>query len=186
MRHAKKRHQLNRFTSWHKATIRSLARSLVISQSIKTTLARAKAVRSLSEDLISLAKLNTIAAKRDAFKVLGDHKLVSVLFNEIGPRFATRSGGYTRIIPLGKRRGDDAEMVIFELTEIKKKEPKKSKKDKAAKVSDEKAPAEEHLPQEKKAEPEAHTKEKHPVSQKPQKKFLGGIKNIFKKERDSL
>ena len=128
MRHAKKRLQLNRFTSWHDATINSLARAIILNQSIKTTLHRAKASRQMIEKLITLAKTNTLFAHRQAQKVLGEHKLVNLLFNEIGPRFSKRSSGFTRIISLGKRRGDNAEMVIFELTEIKKKEAKKLKK----------------------------------------------------------
>ncbi|MBU1125867.1 MAG: 50S ribosomal protein L17, partial [Candidatus Omnitrophica bacterium] len=126
MRHSKKRLQLNRFTSWHKATISSIARSILLQQSIKTTLHKAKAARPKVEKLITLAKQNTIATRRAAAKILrGDHGLVSMLFREIGPRFSTRIGGYTRIIPLGTRRGDNAQQVIFELSEIKKEEKKK-------------------------------------------------------------
>lgn len=88
MRHGKKRLQLSRFTSWHDATLKSLARSMIIHQAIKTSLSRAKAVRPLVEKLISLAKANTLSAKRQAFKTLGDHKLVAVLFKDIGPLFS--------------------------------------------------------------------------------------------------
>ena len=188
MRHAKKRLQLNRFTSWHDATLKSLARSIVIHQSIKTTLHKAKAARSVVENLISLAKANTLAAKRQAFKILGDHKLVSLLFNEIGPRFAKRQSGFTRIINLAKRRGDNAQVVIFELTEIKKKEiikkPKKEKEEAPVEGGTIEAGAEEV--KEKPVKEKPAEEKKHPVSQKPTKKFLGGLKNIFKKERDSL
>jgi len=191
MRHAKKRLQLSRFTSWHKATIRSLARNVIINQSIKTTLSRAKASRQVIEKLISLAKENTLFARRQAQKVLGEHKLVAILFNEIGPRFSKRSSGFTRIISLGKRRGDDAEMVIFELTEIKKKEVKKAKTAKEAKpqpvqVADEKVESKtvkEETPEEKKHE---LAKESPARDKKPQKKFIGGIRSIFRKKSDSL
>ena len=192
MRHAKKRLQLSRFTSWHKATIRSLARNVIIHQSIKTTLTRAKASRQVIEKLITLARENTLFARRQAQKVLGEHKLVNVLFNEIGPRFSKRSSGFTRIIGLGKRRGDDAEMVIFELTELKKKEVKKSKSTKEAKPQpaqaadetvDEK-PVKVEAVEEKKQE---QTKKDNPAKdKKPQKKFIGGIRNIFRKKSDSL
>ncbi len=176
MRHAKAKHQFNRFTSWHKATLKGLARSLVIHQSIRTTKAKAKAVQPLIERLITLAKTNTLFAKRQAYKVLGEHKLVSLLFSDIGPRFANRIGGYTRAIGLGIRRGDSAQMVILELTEIKKKEKHKVSK------------KEEHKKDEVKTEKPAvgEVKEKPPVTQKPAKKFLGGIRNIFKKKSDSL
>ena len=190
MRHNKKRMQLNRFSSWHKATMKSLARNLIIHESIKTTLHRAKAVKSLAEKLIALAKANTLSAKRDAFKILGDHKLVSLLFSEIGPRFAKRVGGYTRTISLGKRRGDDAQIVIFELVE-KKVKPKKVKKakDVSAKPHADKAEAgkdQAEVIEEKKSIAEPVIKERAPVAQKPSKKFLGGIRSIFKKKSDSL
>jgi len=177
MRHAKKRLQLNRFTSWHDATINSLARGIILNQSIKTTLHRAKASRQMIEKLITLAKTNTLFARRQAQKVLGEHKLVNLLFNEIGPRFSKRSSGFTRIIGLGKRRGDNAEMVIFELTEIKKKEAKKIQQAKEAKE----APA-----QEEKQESKAVIKDRPEKVKKPQTKFLSGIRSIFKKKSDSL
>ncbi|MFH0856222.1 MAG: 50S ribosomal protein L17 [Candidatus Omnitrophota bacterium] len=187
MRHKKKRLQLNRFTGWQEATIKSLARNLLIYESMKTTLQRAKAVRPLAERLLSLAKTNTLTARRMAFSILGDHKLVSNLFNEIGPRFSKRASGFTRIINLGKRRGDDASIVIFELTELKPKikKIKKAKKGKESGVGEpvEAAPGEAR--EEKKAETHDATKER-PVSKKPSKKFLGGIRSIFKKERDAL
>lgn len=191
MRHAKKRHQLNRFTSWHDATLKSLARNLLIQQSIKTTKARAKAVRPLLDRLIGLAKLNTLFAKRQAYKILGDHKLVSLLFGDIGQRFNNRMGGYSRIIGLGQRRGDNAEMVILELTEIKKKEKRKPAKKEETKTEEAKIEkphaAEEKPAEDKKVKTEVALKEKPPETKKPTKKFfLGGIRNIFKKERDSL
>ena len=192
MRHRKSRLQLNRFTSWYKATLRSLARSLVINQSIKTTLHKAKAAKPFMERLISLAKRNTVAARREAFKSLGSHKLVSLLFNEIGPRFEKRQGGYSRIIILGNRRGDNAQLAILELTEIKKKEIKKSKKDKEKEIKPEKEKKPEVIQQEmeqqeKKPETGIAVKEKPQMDKKPTKKFLGGLRGIFRKERrDSL
>ncbi len=187
MRHAKRRFQLNRFTSWHEATIKSLARNILIHQSIRTTSDRAKASRGLVEKLISMAKENTLASKRRAQAVLGEHKLVVRLFDELGPLFAKRSGGFTRLISLGKRRGDNAEMVIFELTEMKK-ETKKSKKTKE-KVLDVKSEEVKPVEQEKPAEGKLQKKEprfeeKKKIKERPQKKFLSGLKGIFKKERD--
>ena len=192
MRHAKKRLQLGRFTSWHKATIKSLARNVILHQSIKTTLTRAKASRQMIERLVALAKENTLFARRQAQKILGEHKLVNLLFNEIGPRFSNRNSGFTRIIALGKRRGDDAEMVIFELTEIKKKDVKKTKPAKEAKpqpfISAEEKTEEKsektETPEEKKQE--QVVKETPAKDKKPQKKFIGGIRSIFRKKSDSL
>ena len=189
MRHKDKRLQLNRFTSWYKATMASMARSVLINQSIRTTKKKAMAVKPLVEKLVSLAKENTLTAKRRAYKVLGDHKLVSLLFSDIGPRFAKRTGGYVRVIGLGNRRGDGAEMSILELTEIKKKEVKKPKKEKEAHKGEEKAvesPSEKPAGEEKPRTDAAVKEERHPEAKKQSKKFLGGIRNIFKKERDSL
>jgi len=166
-----------------------MARNVVIHQSIKTTKIKAKAARPLIERLISMSRENSLNAKRQAFRILGDHKLVKVLFNDIGPRFANRSSGFVRIINLARRRGDNAELVILELTEIKKKEYKKHKKAQAKKpqVQEESIPPVEEKPQEKKApKDDLKVKEKPSIPKKPPKKFLGGIKNIFKKERDSL
>ncbi len=203
MRHAKKRLQLGRFTSWHDATIKSLAKNVILCQSIKTTLHRAKASRQMIEHLITLGKKNTLFGRRQAQKILGEHKVVNLLFNEIAPRFSNRSSGFTRIISMGKRRGDDAEMVIFELTEIKKKEVKPVKHAKEAKPQGDGLPsvrqshkpqpaqdagkqAEEKAAEENKQESKAAIKDKLAKAQKPQKKFLGGIRSIFKKKSDSL
>jgi large subunit ribosomal protein L17 len=172
---------MNRFTSWKEATLRSLSRNLLIHQSIHTTLGHAKAVQARVEQLITLAKKNDLSAKRQAFEVLGSHQLGAYLFKDIGPRFSKRTGGYTRIIPLGKRRGDNAEAVIFELTEIVKKVRNAAKKEKAGKT--EGAPEAEPI---KERQAPEKAQEKPPITQKPTKKFLGGLRNIFKKERDSL
>lgn len=193
MRHNQKRHQLNRFTSWRKATVISLARNVLIQQSIRTTKAKAKAARGLVERLITLAKKNTLDAKRQAFDILQDHRLVSVLFSDIGMRFKNKTGGYTRILLLNNRRGDNAPMAILELTQTIKKELKKPKKIRAAKPQgpEETQPTTEAgKPVKPKTEEapktETATKEKPPITKKPTKKFLGGLRNIFKKERDSL
>jgi len=190
MRHAKRRLQLNRFTSWRKATLRSLVISLLTYQSIRTTKSKALALTPLIGKVISLAKRNTLASKRSAFKILGDHRLVAMLFNEIGPRFANRTSGYSKIINLSKRRGDDAKLVILELTEIKKKERKPAKKEKLEKPEEalpksetvKEKPSETQKPEGK----SVSVKEKPPITKKPTKNFLGGLRNIFKKERDSL
>ncbi len=180
---------LNRFTSWRKATLISLTKNLLIHQSIRTTVHKAYAVKPLIDKLISLAKENTIAAKRRAFKILSDHRLVSLLFNDIAQRFGNKVGGYTRILKLGQRRGDNAQLAILELVEIKKKERKKPKKEKEIKVEEEKKPEtvkEKPVEEEKKPRAEVLVKEKPPITKKPSKKFLEGLRKIFKKGRDSL
>jgi len=188
MRHAKKRHQLNRFSSWRKATLNSMARSILLYQSVKTTKTKAKAVKPLIDKLITLGKDNTLAAKREAFRILQDHKLVSRLFTEIAPRFANRAGGYTRMLNYGIRRGDNASLTILELTEIKKKEQKK-KTVKEVKEQPEKSSktGQEPQAQEHKHEAGPVIKESKPeLKKKPGKKFLGGLKQIFKKQRETF
>ena len=187
MRHRKSRLQLNRFTSWRTATLKALARSLLIHQSIKTTKTKAKAAKPFIEQIISLAKLNTLSAKRQAFRILGNHKLVSLLFNDIGPRFNNKIGGYTRILNLGARRGDNAKLVILELTEKKIKKIKKPKKEKEVKP-EEKSEIIPEKPsvEEQKLKAAAVTKERPPITKKPSNKFLEGLRKIFKKGRDSL
>ncbi len=197
MRHRKARYQFNRYTSWRTATLKSMLRSLLLNESIKTTLTRAKACQPTAEKLISWAKEGSLDRKRRAFSLLQDHDLVKMLFTEIAPRFKSRSSGFTRILKYAIRRGDSAELVIFELTERKPKE----KKAKTAKTGKETAAAHEHTHEEKPSAPRHETpaaeaeggaaprekhKERKDKEQKPQGKFLGGIRNIFKKERDSL
>src|SRR3989338_5199828 len=183
MRHRKFKYRLNRFTSWRKATLISLVRNLLIHQSITTTEQRAKAARSLVEGLITLAKVDNVSNRRRAFKLLGEHKMVGLLFEDIAKLFNEGSGGFTRIIRLKKRRGDDASLVIWELTEIKKKEKKGPKKEKEAK---EKPTQEEKPVEEKKPKAGLTVKEKLALEKKPAKSFFGGLRKIFKKERDSL
>lgn len=194
MRHKLIRHRINRFTSWRKATLHSLVRSILIYQSIKTTKQRALLAKPEVDRLISLAQEDSLANKREAFRVLCDHKLVSLLFNDIAKRSAGRIGGHTRILNLGARRGDNAEMVLFELVEIKKKATKRPKKKKEEPEVSEKgrpeaskdAPAAEEKTEQKKPEAKVAVKERPPQTKKPTKNFLGGLRNIFKKERDSL
>ena len=106
MRHKKRKQRLNRFTSWRKSTLIAIAKSLLIKQRVVTTKTKAKAARRLAEKLVSLAKKNNLAAMRKAYSVIQDHRLVAMLFKQIAPRFEKRNSGFTRIIPLGRRRGD--------------------------------------------------------------------------------
>ncbi len=181
MRHALIRYQLGRFSSWRKATIRALARAVLINESIVTTKTRAKAARRLVERLIGLGKENSLSAKRLAYKELGDHMLVKRLFEEIAPRFKSTHGGYTRIFNLGNRRGDGAKKVIFEFL-LKKEKPKREKKKEIPQVPK----TEETVVKEGKTTPSQVVKETHKptVKEKP-KKFLGGIKKFFKQKRDT-
>jgi large subunit ribosomal protein L17 len=117
MRHGIAGNKLSRNSSLRKATVRDIAKATLIRQRICTTQAKAKEARKLVDKLITLGKSGSLADKRRAFAILCDHKLVSNLFSKTSSRFKKRSGGYTRIIPLGNRRGDNARLAFLELTE---------------------------------------------------------------------
>lgn len=110
MRHRKSGRKLNRTASHRKALFNNLAIAMVKYEMIQTTDAKAKELRSLADHLITLAKSDTVHGRREAFKVLKDRDLVGKLFDDLGKReeLATRSGGYTRIVKLGNRPGDNA------------------------------------------------------------------------------
>lgn len=134
MRHGKKRTRFGRQSAHRVATLRNLARSVIIHQRIKTTRVKAKEARRVIEKLVTIAKRDSLEARRRAFGLLGDRALVLKLFKEIAPLFAKKRGGYTRIIPFDFRKGDGADMVFLELTEKKPEEkPKHPKKAKAVK-----------------------------------------------------
>jgi large subunit ribosomal protein L17 len=118
MRHGLAGNKFGRNKSLRAATLRDLARAVLKHERIKTTRAKAVEARKLVDRLITMGKENTLAAKRRAFAVLIDHTLVSSLFNIIAPRFKDRQGGYTRLIKFAVNRpGDNAEMMLLELTE---------------------------------------------------------------------
>jgi large subunit ribosomal protein L17 len=188
----------------------NMVKNLFKYQAIKTTVARAKETKRLAERLITISKDDTVFARRRVYSVLGDRDLVWKLFKEIQPLFKARSSGFTRIIPIGFRRGDGASLCILELTEKKivEKLPKK-KKEKAlqAQKGDEtqsskeaKTSKEEHK-KEIKAE---ETKQKHISKSKPslqeekraekaksedkkasdQRGFMKNIRGLFRKRGD--
>src|SRR3989338_8781601 len=114
MRHGIAGNKLGRNSSLRKATVRDIAKATLVRQRICTTQAKAKEARKLVDKLITLGKKGTLADKRRAFAILCDHKIVSSLFTKTSPRFKNRVGGYTRIIPLGNRRGDNAQLAFLE------------------------------------------------------------------------
>ena len=116
MRHAKTRHKLSRDSAHRRSLLRNLSRDLIEHERIKTSQAKAKAVKPEVEKLITLAKRGDLHARRRALAELGqDRFLVHKLFEEVAPRYAERPGGYTRIVKLGPRRSDSTEMVFLEL-----------------------------------------------------------------------
>lgn len=117
MRHRQGLRKLNRTSSHRLAMFRNMAVSLFTHEAIKTTLPKAKELRRVVEPLITLAKEPTVANKRLAFNRLRDRDIVVKLFAELGPRYKARNGGYTRILKMGFRQGDNAPMAFMELVD---------------------------------------------------------------------
>ena len=117
MRHGNGLRKLNRTSSHRLAMLRNMANSLIEHEAIKTTVPKAKELRRVVEPLITLAKEPTLANKRLAFDRLRNRDNVVKLFNVLGPRFQTRPGGYTRILKMGFRGGDNAPMAFVELVD---------------------------------------------------------------------
>ena len=117
MRHGHGLRKLNRTSSHRLAMLRNMMNSLLTHESIKTTLPKAKELRRVVEPMITLAKVATVANRRLAFDRLRDRDVVVKLFNELGPRFAARPGGYTRILKMGFRDGDNAPMALVQLVD---------------------------------------------------------------------
>lgn len=183
MRHRKGYKRLDRNKPERDSLMRNLVRGLFISQSIKTTIVKAKEARKLAERLITIAKKDDIHSRRKVFAVLRDEDLTAKLFKEIAPLFKDRKGGYTRIIQFGTRKGDNAQIVVLELTEKKivvpKVRPKVAPKEitpppaeKAKEVLPEK-----HPPHKKEVKKE---KEIHPAAPKAPTGFIGTLRKFFK------
>lgn len=117
MRHRKSGRKLNRNSSHRKAMFRNMTASLVEHELIRTTLPKAKELRRVAEPLITLAKEDSVANRRLAFARLRNDETVAKLFNELGPRYQDRPGGYLRILKCGIRPGDSAPMAYVELVE---------------------------------------------------------------------
>ena len=117
MRHRKSGRKLNINSSHRKALFSNMVGSLIKHELIKTTLPKAKELRSFAEPLITLSKEDTVAKRRQAFAKLRDRSVVTKLFNELGPRYKERQGGYLRIMKCGFRPGDAAPMAYVELVD---------------------------------------------------------------------
>lgn len=117
MRHRNSGRQLNRNSSHRKAMFRNMASSLFRHEIIKTTLPKAKELRRVAEPMITMAKQDSVARRRTVFSRLRDRDMVTKLFNELGPRYKERPGGYVRIMKCGFRAGDAAPMAYIELVD---------------------------------------------------------------------
>lgn len=181
MRHGIAGKKLSRNQSLRKATVRDLAIATLKRQSIQTTKTKAKEARKLVDKLITLGKKGTLAHKRKAFSILCDHQLVSHLFNDMAPRFKDRQGGYTRVIGMVNRRGDNAEMALLQLTEIEKvlvnKPISKVGKEKQT-VVDGDVPVKNPVESKQKSIKKTDLDSK----QKPKGNVVGGIKKIFNRK----
>jgi len=184
MRHKKKTIKLGRTAEHRKALLANQVCSLIEHQRIKTTLAKAKAVRPLAERMVTLGKNGSIHARRTALATLRQKNAVKKLFDDIAPRSAGRNGGYTRIVKLGQRMSDSAPMAFIEwvdmaeVIEAKAEEEKKAKRKKAepkperaepegAGLMEEEPAAEEKKPDEEKEKPaEAPTPAEEPEPKK--------------------
>jgi large subunit ribosomal protein L17 len=117
MRHGKKIAKLGRGASHRKAMLSNMMTSLFANERITTTQIRAKALGRTAEKVITFAKKGDVHARRQVLRVIADKQIVSKLFDELGPRYKSRNGGYTRVVKLGPRRGDGAFMSIIELVD---------------------------------------------------------------------
>ena len=117
MRHGHGLRKLNRTSAHRQAMLRNMMNALLTHEAIKTTVPKAKELRRVVEPMITLAKKATVANRRLAFDRLRDRDVVVKLFNELGPRYASRPGGYTRILKMGFRVGDNAPMALVELVD---------------------------------------------------------------------
>jgi len=169
MRHRKKKEKFSRPRAQRKALVKSLVRAVVINGRIITTTPIAKHLKSEVDKIITWAKKGSIFYRRLAYRILGDRKLVKRLFEVIGPQFEGISGGYTRVLRVGHRKGDGASLSLLELTKIAKKEKTDGKKKEKEQIKD----------SEEKGEKVSSKKDKT-----PKKGIISGVRKIFKKENE--
>lgn len=192
MRHRKVRYRLSRDTSHRKATLKSLVQNLILNKRIQTTKSKAKAASRLIDRLIGFGKESDVASRRRANSILCDRGLVSILFNEIIPLFHNRNGGYTRIVHLQKRHGDNAQLVILEFVEKPKPPVKEKKRAKAvpSEAEPKKETAEKEIRELEKLPPEAPpvTKKESKIKEVPKptpgrlkKAFTEGLRKFFRR-----
>ena len=160
MRHKKKTVKLGRTAEHRKALLANQVCSLIAHQRIKTTLAKAKAVRPLAEKMVTLGKNGSLHARRNAFSVLRQKTAVKKLFDEIAPSSANRNGGYTRIVRLGPRKSDSALMAFLEWVDVARVTEEKSPDEKKAKRKEREAKPKEKDREEPVAKEEPMAKEK--------------------------
>ena len=174
MRHGNDRRKLGRTTSHRKAFLKNMVRNLMIYESIKTTLPKAKEAQRAAEKLITLAGEDTLKNKRAVYDIVQDHALTSKIFSEVGPRFKERPGGYTAIKHLGIRPGDGAQMAILSLVELKAKAVSKDKKS----LDKEELKTKGKVPQ----EADKKSKEAEQTDKKKEQGFFKGLRKYLGKD----
>ena len=166
MNHKNGFNPLSRTTAHRRAMSRNMVTSLFRYERITTTKSKALEVRKSAEKLITRAKEDTVHNRREAAKFISDEKILNKLFTEIGPRMKERNGGYTRVLKLGFRQGDAADVVILELVDYKLE----SEEEKAEKKTAKKAPAKEEKPKKAATKSKEAAPEKKPASKKASEK----------------
>jgi large subunit ribosomal protein L17 len=180
MRHQNKTVRLGRTAEHRKALLANQVCSLIQHQRIKTTLAKAKAVRPLAEKIVTLGKNGSLHARRNALSILGQRDAVKKLFDEIAPRSSDRNGGYTRIVKLGRRKSDSASMAFIEWVDAAQAAEEKPAEEKKAKRKEPEAKPKAKETAAKQKEPKPAAKEAAPVQTeepKPKKRRWFGRKS---------
>jgi large subunit ribosomal protein L17 len=179
MRHQRRRRTLGVVTAHRTAKLRNLVRALVLKKKIETTHAKAKETSAFADKMVTIAKREGLHARRLLITKVRDPEIARILITQIAPLFKGREGGYTRVLRLGYRAGDGAQMALLEWTAVFEAPAKKAKKKKAAKPS-EKAPAKESpKTADTKKEPEVTEPEEKKDPEK-KKGFLGKLRKFFK------
>ncbi|MCA9740034.1 MAG: 50S ribosomal protein L17 [Deferribacteres bacterium] len=153
MRHAKDHRKLGRTASHRKAMLSNMVASLIQHKRIKTTVAKAKEARRFAERCVTFGKKGTVSARRQVYKFIPRRDIIKTLFDDIAPQFESRNGGYTRIIKLGRRQGDGAELAFLEFVGYETLQIEKQQKAQETKVERKKRRQEEAEPEQE--EPKA-------------------------------
>ena len=187
MRHLKAGRKLGRTHSHKKATLANLALALLEHKSIITTTPKAKEARSTVERLITFAKKGDLASRRQVLRVIPNQELVRQLFEEIAPKYADRKGGYTRVVKIGHRQGDNAQMAIFELVGYegaKAAKIEKQRQKRQEKADQKKKKAEEAEAEAQAQEAESTAEEKETKEDKKEKKIREKEEKKAQKEKE--
>lgn len=191
MRHGRLRRKLGVTTKHRTALLRNLVKSLVIHKQIQTTFGKAKEASAFADRMVQLAKDGSLHSRRTLISRLGCSKTAHALITQVAPQFKTRQGGYTRVLRLGTRKGDQADMALLEFTAVFAVPEKVKKAKKTTKAQEVKEVAPETKKSKAKDTETRKEEKKAPSADKGEKKesekkggFLGGLRRFFKGEDD--